>query len=286
MPIANLYSSFEWSVGNMSTPGVSPGTSVTPAQNAMGNWANLLGALAHDVFGVMVNINTGGVATKSRDILVNIGVDTAGGTSYATVIPYLLGSCAGSYNLITTGGGGHWYYFPLFIKVGSTVAAQASINNATVGTVYVGIVCYGLPMRPCLEKVGSFVTAFGTTAASSAGTAVTSGSSGSKGNFTLLGTTTQDLWWWQLGIGCRSSAMAVLYYTADLATGASASANKIIIPDKQFVTSTDETLSVYGMQDVSAYSETPAGSKVYARIACNGATPDANLSAIAYGLGG
>ncbi|MGH7949134.1 MAG: hypothetical protein ACREQF_07925, partial [Candidatus Binataceae bacterium] len=116
-------------------PAANMGATVTPAQNSKGSYAQVFTALAFDAYFIAIQINSNNAAAAARDTIIDIGVDPAGGTSYTVLIPDLLGSCASNLAAISaTAGCGIWYYFPLWIKAGSTIGARASVNNATVGT--------------------------------------------------------------------------------------------------------------------------------------------------------
>src|SRR3990167_11411361 len=199
---------FNYVTGNVLTvrPGVvSFGTSITPAQNAYGSYTEILSDtdVTKDCYGILINVNSIFVATKAKDSLTTIGIDTAGGTSYVDFIPNLLTSCAGDYGA----KGGIWYYFPVFIPAGSALAAKGSVNNATVGTQRVAVWLYGAPTHPESVIYGQGVESVGITAASSSGTAVTSGTV-SEGSWTSLGSTTKKWLAGAYGMGVNDGSMS------------------------------------------------------------------------------
>lgn len=265
-------------------PGTAKGATVTPNAviNTKGNWAEVLTAaqMANDAWMVLININSNFVAAAARDTLVDIGIDPAGGTSYTVLIPDLLGSCAGPLNI----GSGLWYCFPLHIPAGASVAARASINQAVGGTLRVFAQVFGLPRRPELCAKGTFCRAIGVVSGSSRGTTITSGTT-SEGAWTSLGTTADDLWWWQLGMGVNDSTMtAQNIYACDLSFG-DASNKDIIIEEQEFVVvSASEALATPGCI-AGCNRHVKSGMTIYGRMQCSG-TADSALSMAAYGVGG
>ncbi len=275
---------FTWQTSNIAgtRPAANFGASVTPAQNSKGSYAAVLSTsdVAFDVFGMLININSNAVSAAARDTLVDIGVDPAGGSSYSVLVPNLLGSCATSLTI----GYGINYYFPIWVKAGSSIGARASINNATVGTLRVIVTVFGKPRLPQLAKVGTYVTDFGTTAASSSGTAVTSGTV-SVGAYTSLGTLAKEYWHWQVGMGISDSTMTSgnIYY-GDLAFG-DGSNKQLIIRDQAWIIPTSaETLMSAAPMGVGP-RVVANGASVFGRLQCSG-TADSALSMIAYGVGG
>jgi hypothetical protein len=226
---------------------------------------------------VLININSFSTSAAAKDTLVTIGVDAAGGTTYTDTIPTLIGSCSGG-----TVAGGIWYYFPLWIRAGSSIAAKAQVNNATAGTGRVYMQLFGRPKRPEMVRVGSYVDAFGISTATSAGTAITPGTT-SEGAWTQLGAaTTKDYWWWQASMGVNDTTMSAIMYGADLAVG-SASEKRVVIDQLIVSCTSSEQLNTY--LPVNCEAETKSGDLIYGRAQCSG-TADAGTSMAAWALGG
>lgn len=274
---------FNWRISDIlnTRPAAALGATVTPGNNTKGSYAAVLtsGNVSRDVFGLLININSNAVSAAGRDALVDIGVDPAGGSSYTVLIPDLLGSCAAPYNI---GQGGCWYYFPIWVRSGSSIGARASVNNATVGTLRCSITAFGSPRDHRSARVGTKVQAIGITAASSRGTTVTSGTT-AEGAWTSLGTLTDAAWWWQIGMGVNDTTMSALSYHADLSVG-NASEKTMVIENANITTTAAEQLNM-GPNFVDCQKLTPSGSTVYGRLQCSG-TADSALSLAAYAMSG
>ena len=132
------------SVADGTRPAAAWGTSVTPGNNTYGSYAALISgaSVTDDAHGILININSVSTSTAAKDCIVTIGIDPAGGASYTAFIEHLLCSCAGAYASAQCGAGGVNYYFPVRVPSGSSIAAKASVNNATVGTVRVAVTLY------------------------------------------------------------------------------------------------------------------------------------------------
>lgn len=282
-PISNYFQA--WYI-NDTAPSQNPGTLITPGQNTFPTYAEILAgaSVLDDCYEVLVNINSNSVSTANRDTLVNIGVDPAGGTSWTTLIPNLLASCAGSWAQSGNGGFGVTYRFPLFVKAGSSIAAQASINNATVGNLRVLIGLSAKPSRPDMMRYGTYIEAIGAVTASSRGTLVTAGLNGSDGTYTSLGTTSKHLWGWQVGFGTDDATMSNNAIYADLAVGNGTNFNTMLYRQAIMATSAEGLMKppifFGGGREVAAVST------IYGRLANGSASNDTNVSMIAYGVGG
>ena len=258
------------------------GTSITPGNNTYGSYTQVLSGanVAKDVFGILINFNSNASSATARDTIVTIGVDPAGGTSYTDYIPDLLASSAAGAIAIAGGSGIH-YFFPMWIKAGSTVAAKASVNNATVGTLRVRMQIFGLPRDRRNILVGTKCKSYGITAASSTGTSVTSGTT-SEGTWTQLATiaSTDNPWWWQYGVGVNNGTITAVSYSADLGIGDAS--NKVIVgEDRVWTGTTGETWSDDGIGN--GYYQSKGGDITYGRIQASG-TAITGLSMAAYGV--
>jgi hypothetical protein len=183
--------SFGWHLSTATgQPAAAFGTSVTPGNNTYGTYAELIdGALVtDDVWAVRIQVNSNTVSGAARDTLLTIGIDPTAGTSYTDHISHLLVSDANTY---TSDHGGVWYDFPFRIPAGSSIAAKASVNNATVGTLRCWMQLYGRPESSEVSPLGTKFRTFGEVTASSRGTLVTPGTT-SEGAWTQLGSALTD----------------------------------------------------------------------------------------------
>lgn len=256
------------------------GTTVTPGANdAMGSYAALFGAaIPFDVYGVMITIRGVQVSGQAKPYLADIGADPAGGTAYGVIIPKLNGCCA---PLINTTGvlAGFYYYFPLFIKAGTTLAARAQVGNATAGTSAVVCNVFGKPKRPERHRVGAYVDAIGIDAANSRGTTLTPGTP-SLGTAVSLGTLPRSAWWAIQSHAVDDDTMTLQFLTQQLSIGGTD-----LIAQQSFGSSSLESINPQELNYPDCFREMAAGTELFAAgIASIGA--DANHSGMAYVLGG
>ena len=257
------------------------GTTITPGNNTYGAYTQILSAanVAKDVMGIEVHVNSNAVSATARDTILTIGVDPAGGTTYADVIPHLLVSSASPVMVL---GGGISYFFPIFIKAGSTVAAKASVNNATVGTLSCSLRVLGAPRDRTNMRVGTKVIPYGIATATSTGTAVTPGTT-AEGTATALGTigASDRPWFWQYGVGVNNGTITAVGYSGDLLIG-SAGAKATICEDRVWMGTTTEQWSDDGLSYDGSYQGAP-GDILYGRLQASG-TAITGLSMAAYGV--
>lgn len=269
---ANAYGAVQTSHGPR--PATNFGATVTPGTSDFGAWASLVSATSTESYGILVNINSNLASNASRNSVITVGIDFAGGTSYVDLIPNLIAGNASTYIK-----SGLWYYFPVFVPAGSSLAVKGYSSVTST------IRCYAQllqrPFNPSLIKKASYVDSFGVTA--NAGTVVTAGTT-SEGAWTLLGTTTRRLWWWQFGaqITTADTSRSNNVYHVDVGFGDGT--NMVtIIQDAQWVTSTAEDANNPPLSAGVEYP-VPSGSSIYARIQCGGTAEVLNMAV--YGAGG
>lgn len=262
-----------------SRPSSAWGTTITPGNNTFPAYAVILaaGSVTQNVYGISITLWGTNVGAQAKDCLVDIGVDVAGGTNWTTLIPALFASNIQG----VTVGGGVTYYFPVYAPSGSSFAARASTNNATVGAVRVQIDVFGSPLSGA-ARAGTTVTAVGATLASSSGTAVTPGGA-AEGSWTSVGTIAADSWYFQLGVGCNNATQAALVYAWDVSPD---NGSTFLIRDAMYATSTGEAMSPYNnaVQHINQRTIS-SGATLYARAQCSGTT-DTGWSAIVYAVSG
>jgi len=260
-------------------PTAAMGVSVTPGTTGYGLWTQIFSALAFDAYGIFICINSGSSNNTSRRGVFNIGIDLAGGTSYTIAISDLL-SQSPTYIAESSG---QWYYFPLFIPTGATIAAQGWSISGTAQRVMAWVM--QKPPNPSVIRKGSFVETFGVTAPEA--TAQTQGTT-TKSSWLQIGTTTNKLWWWQVAAEGTSSDTSFSAATihVDVAVGDGTNFDSIIVDFPIRVGSGTESYSSLPVT-VGCEFPVPAGSGIYIRSWTSGTSPETGGTAFAvYGLGG
>jgi hypothetical protein len=161
-----------------SVPTLPMGTSVTPGlSNADGSAVKVLPALSHDAEYLRILIENETVSSSNdNDVLISILIDPAGGTSWSTVIPYLLAGVGlyGSTN--SSAGAGGQYDFPIWIPAGASIGAMARGRSSTNAQVQnLTLFAYGGNANPASWWCGQRVSAIGVDAANAWGQSHTAG---------------------------------------------------------------------------------------------------------------
>lgn len=280
MTLLTHQQSYSFYATNQTTPVVvDAGTTITPgASNTKGSYATLIaaGTITRQVEFMRLQFCNNDVSAAVRDAVCDIGIDRAGGTSFSVIIPDLLLGCAGG-----TDSGGLQYKFPIRIPSGSTIGARGAVNNATAGTFKLWIEVWGALAYPEDAPYNEKVVAYGV-GASSNGTNITPGVSGSKGSYTSLGTTSRRHQFWQLGVGFNDATLAGQAYYMDLAWGDATNKN-IIVRNRYCANATDESVWAPCSQECTQ-ADVPSGATIYARAAASSGTSDSNVSVAAYGV--
>lgn len=273
-------SGFNFVAGNLvgvRPAGTAQGVIITPGNNTYGSYTEVVSdtLITQDCYGILINFNSGATSAAIRNMLVTIGIDPSGGTSYSDWINHLIASCCPP---MGTGTSGIWYYFPIYIKAGTAIAAKASVNNATVGTVRCNIWVFGAPSDPHNLVYGQGVETIGAVTASSQGTAVTPGTT-SEGTWASLGTTSRNCFAWQSGFSINNATITALAYFFDIAADNNAAPNILQIDNIAWGTTAEQVSYRQGV----AYKEVAAGATIYGRAQCSG-TPVSGCTMIAYGV--
>lgn len=261
------------------------GTSVIPGiSNAEGSWTQVASSadIAHDVYSIMLNLHDGSVSTTAKNLLVDIGVDPAGGTSYSAIVSNI--TCTGPSQHNAVGSGLH-FKFPYLIKAGSSVAVRAQTSHTSAGTVRAAMEFFGQPSRPEQLFVGRYSETIGTITNSS-GVSFTPGNA-ADGSRVSLGTTAQPLCFWQLCVAIDSGGMAAQYTYVDLEWSTDATN---FFPIKRLTVASTSTEQIGNMIPMNLMNEAsfcpvPAGATLYVRGRCNTA-PTSGYNAVAIGIGG
>lgn len=254
------------------------GVTLTPGNNTYPAYTEIMSdtLVTDEAFLIDICFNGGNTITANRDMIVTIGFDFSGGTTYTDMeINHLLASCAAP---LGAGNVGYWYRFPLRIPAGTSIAAKASVNNATVGQVSVYCVLYGKPSRPELVRAGTFVRTYGAVTGSSKGTTITPGTT-SEGAWTDLGTLADDIWAWEFGYGTDDATISSAAVFVDIGVG---STQKVVIPNALIGLNTTEAIS----KPLALFNgDAKSGEHVHGRAQTSTAV-DTTVSLIAYGVGG
>lgn len=281
MLLVPTWNRFNWKYSNWGTPDTTPGVSVVPgASNAEGAWTQMASGanIAQDVYGFLICVTSGFTSASQKDHLLDIGVDPAGGTNYTAIINNIV--CGQSAAI----GNGKQFFFPMFIKAGSSVAARVQGSNATAGTVRIAMVFYGQPSNPEQILVGQYSETIGAITGS-AGVAFTPGT-GAEGSWASLGTTTRPLWWFQLGVQVSNGTITAHYVQVDLAYGDGT--NMVMIIEDLFLfyggTTEDQRQASY-QPFIEGFCDIPAGATLYVR-GWSDAAPPSGYNAVAVGIGG
>lgn len=258
-------------------PTSAPGTVVTPVIGSKGAYASAIASVTNDTFGIIININSNSASATIRNTVLDIGIDTAGGTEYTVRLPDIL--CGGAVGY-TVAPGGIWYYFPIFIPAGARVGLRAQSNATNTFRVYLQLL--QRPVNQAMVRAGSVVEAIGLSALP-AGTAIVPGTT-AEGAWTLMGSTTHRLWWWQLGVqlglGDTTVVNAILHFDVAVGDGTNF---QIVAENIPVSTNTAEAVGIQALT-VGQEFDIPAGSSIYVR-AQNSTTNDLYNCAV-YGLGG
>lgn len=256
------------------TAGASPNVeSATPLVLATGS------NIAHDVYWLeCMASNVGG--TGDRQMLLDIGVDPAGGTSYTWIISNLV---IGNLPLSTQLPVGQGFLFPFLIRAGSQVACRVQCSQSLI-TARVAAKFFGKPERPENTPVGQYAETIGTIT-NSQGVGFTPGNA-ADGSWQSLGTTTRDLWWWQLCYSIANGTITAEATYIDLAWGDGS--NKHLIFRAHHLGTSSEIVAdllLVNKNPAAAFCPVPAGATIYVRGRCNNA-PDTGYNAVALGIGG
>lgn len=256
------------------------GTSVTPGSNAMGTATSLTVTATKACYGVCVAFSASATSGAIRNGLTSIMMDPAGGTTYTTtLLPYLMSGCAGPYGGASPGV--LWYYFPIYVPAGATLAAQSQANT-TLTAIRVAIWLFTDPTNPESLVYGHKCEAIGAVTASSQGTAVTAGTT-SDGTWTSLGSSTQANFWWQQGFQISNATITAMVYSAQLSADNNATTPKIITDDLIINTTSLEQM---GYSNPATFNRclcpVLSGTAIYARTQCSGTAVAHTI--IAYGV--
>lgn len=269
-------SGYNWWYSLQTTPSTTPGVSVTPGSGSKGSYVQLASGanLAQDVYLVLLWVVAGNTAATIRDILMDIGLDPAGGTSY--------GQTGGISDIMVSQAsnavdGGRWFEFPLFIKAGTSVGVRGQASSTS--TFRCAAWFFGRPTHPELVPVGQYSETIGVSG--NGGTPYTCGNSAAWGSWTSLGTTTRPLWHWHLCTGHNVGTTTAQMYFSELGYGDGTNMVTIIPCLPHFNPGTSERT---GQPPLWGIWEVPAGGTLYVRGSASGTAE--TTEAVVVGIGG
>jgi hypothetical protein len=234
-------------------------------------------SVTSDVYGIGITFCGGNASATVRRYLADLMIDPAGGTTWVALINNLY------VNSPALTGGGYRYFFPLFLKAGTSVGLRTQSNVASA-TMRGAVQLYGKPTRSELIKVGSRVETFGAVTATTSGTAVTPGNA-VAGAYVSLGTTANECWWWQWGgVGCNDTTQGLNALMGDVAAGDAT--NKKICADS--ITQNNTAAEQSGKEALGLrppYRVIKAGETVYVRVS-GSVLGDTTTDTTAYAVGG
>lgn len=261
------------------------GTSIDlGSANTKGSWIQVASStnIADDVVGLQFQSVALSAVSNTRPGMIDVGIDPAGGTSYTPILNNMLVGYSPPGNS-TTIGGNREYFFPIRIPKGSSVAIR---GQTRWGLISVRAQCtfYGNISRPEFMPVGQYSETLGAQTSLSYGTVFTPGNA-ADGTWVSLGTTTKNMWWWQLMHQTDTTSITAEVTYIDLAFG-DATNKRLIYRDMH----TGSTSGSAGLKIQThllwpkAYCPVPAGSNIYVRGRCQNA-PDAKYNAVVVGIG-
>lgn len=261
---------------NSGRPTAPQGTAMTPAVGSKGAWTQVIASLTDDTFGLLICFNNNNTSAASRNSVVDIGIGGSG--SEVVLIADLIAGNAVNYNV---NGGGLWYYFPVAIPAGTRVAVSAQSTVVTAFSCF--IQALQKPQNPSMFKAAAYVETIGMAALPNGTGAYTPGTTG-EGAWQLLGASTRDNWFWQIGAqvvsGDTTHNAAAIHL--DLAYGDAT--NKDILLDSILMNTNTTEGAVNTVSVIGAGGFVPAGTNIYARAQTSGSAD--NIYLCAYGAGG
>lgn len=265
------------------TPSATPGSTITASGTAhtKGSWTQLAANTDMTSDGRWIYLSIFGtfISATQTDLLVDIGIDPAGGTSYTTVIPNLIaGETANS--LINSPA----YLLPLYIPAGASVAARSQ-SNAASRTAKLLFKIFGGLSNPEVMPTTLYAENLGANTANSQGVSFTPGNA-AWGSYTSLGTTSLDLSWVQLGVQMSTATAGSDTTWIELAIGDGTNFRTLM--RELYTQNTAEQIMPVAKTNLIvprvSVPVIPAGSTLYVR-GFAAAAPTAGYNACAIGMG-
>ena len=252
------------------TPSTTVGTAVTAgANNADGSSVALLTAVDHDVEYLVIQIAQFTLSGSLGKVLLDILVDPAGGSSWAST-PLIEDLLAGfTPSLSTVVGPTQSYHFPLWLPSGCSIGARARTAHTATIAGRVTMHAYGGNKRPDTWWCGRTVESVGITAASSKGTDHTPGNSGAFSAWASLGSVlSAPAGAVQFAVQGSDAASAANQYHFEFGVGSTRIGAPIWA---SFGTAESRAVSQQGL----IFADLASGAQLQVRGTCSGASPEA-----------
>jgi hypothetical protein len=240
---------------------------------------SLISSTSFDAYFAEVIIGEVAVSATDTGMLVDIGYDSSGGTSYSVVIPDILAGFRA-----VSANGPPSVCFPVWIPRGSQVGAR---NQAAVAsdTARVGIRLFGGLGGNAPRPHRSNITTYGVVSASSSGTTMANAAVDTKGAWTQLGS---DLTRPHSGLtvvttGGDSSITSNRYLLDIGMDPAGGTSYSVIIPDITVQFSANEIAWMQDSLRCLRALPIPSGAAIAARAAASAANVQADLEVAVYG---
>jgi hypothetical protein len=196
LPSGPAFAHWSDNIAAPSADGLDYGSGVAPGlSNADGSAVTLLPALAHDCEYLVMAVSGFALSGANTSALLDILIDPAGGTSWSELIADLL---CGYSSFVEMDGSGNFgvpvmYHFPIWLKAGTSIGAQARCAHGSAFTNTPRVVTFaaGGNKNPASWWCGQKVATVGTMDPSaSRGQTHMSGASGAFSSWTSLGSAT------------------------------------------------------------------------------------------------
>ncbi len=151
--------------------------------NVDGSSVSLITNVGHDIEYLLIGYSNGNTAATEVNMLLDILVDPAGGSTWGAMIDDLL---VGFSPTTAATAPPQWYHFPLWLKSGHSIGMQVKSNTVSEA-ITVCVVALGANANPGSWWCGQTVQSIGVITGSSAGTNHTPGSSGTFSAWADLG---------------------------------------------------------------------------------------------------
>lgn len=228
------------------------------------SWQNVLGALSADAYGLFVQVAKTATSATDTSAVLDIGVDTAGGSSYTAKVSDLLVGFADDTNANNGNGGMQQYLLPIKIASGSTVAIRGQTVRGAAQSASVRVAAYLASSGPLPGT--SNCTTYGVSGTT--GTSVTPGN-GAWGSWTNIGSTlaanTQAI---VLGVQCAGATVSRDAFRLEIGVSSAAISGEYV-----FKTSTTET--AHGPSPaIPTYYYVASGTQLQVRARSTGSSGD------------